>query len=28
VTDLILDSATLQAEHVLADQREFIASPN
>ncbi len=27
VTDFILDSACLQAEHVLADKREFIASP-
>lgn len=27
VTDFILDSACLQAEHLLADKREFIASP-
>src|SRR5260370_14369254 len=27
VTNFILDSACLQAEHVLADNREFIASP-
>jgi uncharacterized protein (DUF1778 family) len=27
VTDFILDSACLQAEHVLADKRDFIASP-
>jgi uncharacterized protein (DUF1778 family) len=27
VTDFILDSACLQAEHVLADKREFVASP-
>jgi uncharacterized protein (DUF1778 family) len=27
VTDFILGSACLQAEHVLADKREFIASP-
>lgn len=27
VTDFILDSACLQAEQVLADQREFVASP-
>jgi uncharacterized protein (DUF1778 family) len=27
VTDFILDSACLQAEHVLADKREFPASP-
>ena len=27
LTDFILDSACLQAEHVLADKREFIASP-
>lgn len=27
VTNFILDSACLQAEHVLADKREFIASP-
>jgi uncharacterized protein (DUF1778 family) len=27
VTDFILDSACLQAEHILADKREFIASP-
>jgi uncharacterized protein (DUF1778 family) len=27
VTDFILESACLQAEHVLADQREFAASP-
>jgi uncharacterized protein (DUF1778 family) len=27
VTDFILDSACLQAEHVLADQRDFVASP-
>jgi len=27
VTDFILNSACLQAEHVLADKREFIASP-
>src|SRR2546429_7762920 len=27
VTDFILDSACLQAEHVLADKREFIVSP-
>ncbi len=27
VTEFILDSACLQAEHALADQREFIASP-
>jgi uncharacterized protein (DUF1778 family) len=27
VTDFILDSACLQAEHVLADKREFAASP-
>jgi uncharacterized protein (DUF1778 family) len=26
VTDFILDSACLQAEHVLADKREFVAS--
>lgn len=26
VTDFILDSACLQAEHLLADKREFIAS--
>ena len=27
LTDFILESACLQAEHVLADQREFAASP-
>jgi uncharacterized protein (DUF1778 family) len=27
VTDFILESACLQAEHVLADKREFVASP-
>jgi uncharacterized protein (DUF1778 family) len=27
VTDFILDSACLQAEHALADKREFAASP-
>lgn len=27
LTDFILDSACLQAEHVLADKREFIATP-
>src|ERR1700682_5439765 len=27
VTDFILDSACLQAEHVLADKREYVASP-
>ena len=27
VTDFILESACLQAEHVLADKREFIVSP-
>jgi len=27
VTDFILDSACLQAEHVLADKRDFVASP-
>jgi len=27
MTDFILDSACLQAEHVLADKREFVASP-
>src|SRR5437016_7104086 len=27
VTEFILDSACLQAEHVLADKREFIVSP-
>ena len=27
VTDFILDSACLQAEHVLADEREFVVSP-
>jgi uncharacterized protein (DUF1778 family) len=27
VTDFVLESACLQAEHVLADQREFDASP-
>jgi uncharacterized protein (DUF1778 family) len=27
VTDFILESACLQAEHVLADKREFAASP-
>jgi len=27
VTDFILDSACLQAEHLLADKREFVASP-
>jgi uncharacterized protein (DUF1778 family) len=27
VTNFILDSACLRAEHVLADKREFIASP-
>jgi uncharacterized protein (DUF1778 family) len=27
VTDFILKSACLQAEHVLADKREFVASP-
>ncbi len=27
VTDFILDSACLQAEHVLADKREFVVSP-
>ena len=27
VTNFILDSACLQAEHILADKREFIASP-
>jgi uncharacterized protein (DUF1778 family) len=27
MTDFILDSACLQAEHVLADKREFIVSP-
>lgn len=26
VTDFILDSACLQAEHVLADKREFVAT--
>jgi len=27
VTDFILDSACLQAEHVLADKRDFVAAP-
>jgi uncharacterized protein (DUF1778 family) len=27
LTDFILDSACLQAEHILADKREFIAFP-
>jgi uncharacterized protein (DUF1778 family) len=27
VTEFILDSACLQAEHILADMREFVASP-
>jgi uncharacterized protein (DUF1778 family) len=27
VTEFIVDSACLQAEHVLADQREFVATP-
>ena len=27
VTDFILESACMQAEHALADRREFIASP-
>lgn len=27
MTDFIIDSACLQAEHVLADKREFIVSP-
>ena len=27
ITDFILKSACLQAEHVLADKREFVASP-
>jgi uncharacterized protein (DUF1778 family) len=27
VTDFILESACLQAEHVLANQQEFVASP-
>ncbi len=27
VTDFILESACLQAEHVLADKRDFVASP-
>ena len=27
VTDFILESACLQAEHVLADQRDFVVSP-
>jgi len=27
MTDFILDSACLQAEHVLADKREFVVSP-
>ena len=27
VTDFILESACLQAEHVLADRRDFLASP-
>ena len=27
LTDFILESACLQAEHVLADKREFLASP-
>lgn len=27
VTDFVLESACLQAEHVLADKREFAASP-
>jgi len=27
LTDFILESACLQAEHVLADKREFVASP-
>lgn len=27
LTDFILESACLQAEHVLADQRDFLASP-
>ena len=28
LTDFILESACLQAEHVLADKREFVASPS
>jgi uncharacterized protein (DUF1778 family) len=28
VTDFVLDSACLQAEHVVADKREFAASPS
>lgn len=28
ITDFILESACLQAEHVLADRREFVASSN
>jgi len=28
LTDFILESACMQAEHVLADKREFAASPN
>lgn len=28
LTDFILESACLQAEHALADKREFIASPS
>ena len=27
VTDFIIESACLQAEHVLADRRDFLASP-
>jgi uncharacterized protein (DUF1778 family) len=27
VTDFILDSACFEAEHVLADKREFVVSP-
>jgi uncharacterized protein (DUF1778 family) len=27
VTEFILDSACLQAEHILADKRQFVASP-
>jgi len=27
LTDFILESACLQAEHVMADKREFVASP-
>jgi uncharacterized protein (DUF1778 family) len=28
VTEFILNSACLQAEHILADKRQFVASPN